>query len=175
MDNSIIKTTTFRDNPGCKVFLEEKHGGQKHVRKLYANSMSNDEEWDALCFLYNSGFNVPEPYKKDEQGIYMQYIDNGMLWNCYQTADTVIRHELHKKFPKLLFDLHSITPKNAPAFDGFIKNELEEIKNIIEKKQLDKYLKIHSKLEVLSTSIKKTHHVIYIEITMCGMFYLIAT
>ncbi|MCL1882409.1 MAG: aminoglycoside phosphotransferase family protein [Defluviitaleaceae bacterium] len=152
MNNTILKTTTFRDHPGCKVVLEEMQNGQKHIRKLHAKV---DEEWDAMCFLHNAGFNVPKPYKIDEQGMYMQYLDNGILWDSYQIADAATQKELINKFTKLLYDLHNIVPKSAPTHSSFVQNELFEIKNIMERKQLDKYLEIHNKLALLSTKIKE--------------------
>ncbi|MDR1689388.1 MAG: hypothetical protein LBS21_12370, partial [Clostridiales bacterium] len=83
MNNHVVKTTVLRDNPGCKVLLEEMRDGRKHVRKSYVHSADTDGEWNALCFLYNANFNVPKPYKKDAQGMYMQYIDGGVLWDSY--------------------------------------------------------------------------------------------
>ncbi len=156
MDNQIVKTTIFKDNPNIKVVLEEMQDGRKHVIKSSVKGMNLLEgEWNALCYLYNAGFNVPEPYKKDEQGMYMQYIDNGIFWDSYQTADTTTQQELIEKFTKLLHDLHNVSPKNPPSFDGFIQNELAEIKTIIERKQIDNYWKIHNKLTILSTGIKE--------------------
>lgn len=160
MDNIIVKTTTFRDHPRCKVLLEEMQDGQKHVRKSYGarnislnNVPLDDEEWAALCFLYNSGLNVPKPYKKDEQGMYMQYIDNGIFLDLYKVADIATQSKLTDKFVKLLCDLHNIKPKSNPPHGGFIKNELAEIKTIIEKKQIDHYWEVLDKLQYLSTSI----------------------
>ncbi|MCL2054649.1 MAG: aminoglycoside phosphotransferase family protein [Oscillospiraceae bacterium] len=152
MENTIVKTTTFRDYPGGEVILEEMQDGRKHIRKLHK---SIDEEWDALCFLQGAGINIPELYKKDENGLYMQYIDGGMLWDNYQAADTATQHDLIEKFAKLLYNLHDITPKDAPPFDGFIKNEFSEIKTIIEEKQIDGYKDILYKLEGLSVGINE--------------------
>ena len=95
MDNIIEKTTTFRDHPGYKVFLEEMQDGKKHIRKLHKNI---DEEWNTLCFLHKTGINVPELYKKDKNGMYMQYIDGGMLWDNYQTADMETKQDLIIKY-----------------------------------------------------------------------------
>jgi hypothetical protein len=103
MDNIIIKTSTLRDHPGCKVLLEEMQDGRKHVRKLHTNT----------------------------------------------------QYELTDKFAKLLYDLHNIIPNKTPLFGGFIQNELEEIKTIIEKKNINEYLEIHNSLTVLSTDIKE--------------------
>ena len=67
MDNGIVKTTAFRDHPNIKALLEEMQDGRRHVRKMSPLGVSLlDEEWDALCYLYNASFSVPKPYKKDE-------------------------------------------------------------------------------------------------------------
>ena len=150
MDNIIVKTTVFRNHPGGKVFLEEMLDGQNHIRKLHK---SINEEWDALCFLHGTGINIPELYKIDENGLYMQYIDGGMLWENYQTADTATQQDLINSFTKLLYDLHNITPDNAPPFNNFIENELKEIKAIIKEKQIYDYNDILYKLEKLSIDI----------------------
>jgi len=163
MDNIVVKTTVFRDHPGCKVLLEEKQDGQKHVRKSYgANNVSlnnvllDDEEWDALCFLYNAGLNVPEPYKKDESGIYMQFIDNGMFSDLYNNASSNTQsNHLIDRFVRLLIDLHNIKPKTKAPPNGFIKNELAEIKTIVTNKQIDHYWDIVNELESLSLNIKE--------------------
>ncbi len=154
MDNTIVKTTAFRDNPFCKVLLEEMQDGRKHVRKIYLNNEQLNNEWDAMCFLYNEGFSVPEPYKKDENGMYLQYIDNGVFYDILIAADDTTKHELMAKFVKLLYDLHKIKPKDEPV-NGFVKNELAEIKAIIEKKQIEHYWEILAKLEVLSAKISE--------------------
>ena len=155
MENIIVKTTTFRDHPGCKCFLEEMQEGQKHVRKSYADHAKTDEEWDALCYLYNAGFNVPKPYKKDTQGMYMQYIDGGILWDKYQTVDAATQQDLIRKFTKLLHDFHNVTPKKTPPFDGFVQNELVKIKTIMVKKGIGRHWDVHSKLRTLSASIEE--------------------
>jgi aminoglycoside phosphotransferase (APT) family kinase protein len=108
-----------------------------------------------MKILFDSGFNVPEPYEKFEKGYVMQYIDNGILWNLYQAADVATQSDLIDKFTKLLFDLHSVKPKSEPPHGGFIKNELEEIKSIINEKQIDHYREIFDKLETLSIGIKE--------------------
>ncbi|MDR1690030.1 MAG: aminoglycoside phosphotransferase family protein [Clostridiales bacterium] len=155
MNNHIVKTTILRDNPGCKVLLEEMQDGRKHVRKSYVHSVNTDGEWNALCFLYSANFNVPKPYKKNAQGMYMQYIDGGVLWDSYQAADAITKQELINKFTTLLHSLHIITPKNTPPFNGFIKNELAEIKNIIKKKKIDRYWEVYNKLTILAAGIKE--------------------
>jgi len=162
MDNVVVKTTTLRNHPNCMVLLEEMQDGRKHIRKSYgANNVSlnnvllDEEEWDALCFLYNAGFNVPEPYKKDEQGMYMQYIDNGIFWDLHRIADSDTQSNLTDKFVKLLINLHNIKTKSEPPLGGFIKNELAEIETIISKKQIDHYWDILDKLESLSMDINE--------------------
>ena len=156
MTKPIIKTTTFRDHPGCKVLLEEMQDGQKFIRKSCRDKVTTDKEWDALNYLHSAGINVPELYRNNEHGMYMQYIDGGMLWDSYQTADADCQQDLIEKFTKLLFDLHNVPPRDKPSFGSFIQNELAEIKVIMEKKQLDEYNKIHSKLTDLSVNIKET-------------------
>jgi len=160
VDNDVIETKIFRDNLGCKVILETTRDGKRYVRKTYGiNNVSlnnvplDDEEWDALCFFYDAGLNVPKPYKKDENGIYMQYIDNGMFLDAYKTAGIAAKSKLTERFVKLLYDLHEIKPQHDAPPGGFIKNELAEIKTIIVKKQADRYWRIFNKLESLSADI----------------------
>jgi len=156
MTNPIIKTTIFRDHPGCKVLLEEMQDGQKHIRKSYWDKATTDKEWDALNYLKSAGISIPELYRIDENGMYMQFIDGGMLWDSYQTADADRQQDLIEKFTKLLFDLHNVPPRDKPSFDNFIQNKLAEIKDIMERKQLDEYNEIYSKLKELSVNIKET-------------------
>jgi len=154
MDSQIVKTTMLNGGLGGSVQLEETRDGRRHIRKTYINNTTLiTEEWNALVFLYNAGFNVPQPYKKAENSIYMQYIDGETLWNGYQAADTAVRQELTDKFVKLLYDLHNIKPNSVPN-GGFIENELAEIKDLIPKHRTD-YLKTHSKLETLSKHIEE--------------------
>jgi aminoglycoside phosphotransferase (APT) family kinase protein len=161
MDNRIVKTTKFNTGFAGEVFLEEMQDGRQHIRKTYINSKSltnADEigkEWDALVFLHNAGYAVPEPYKKDQHNIIMQYVDSGNFWETYQAVGTTAQYELMDKFIKLLYDLHIITP-NTPPSSGFIKNELMEIETIITGKGLDCYREILGKLEALSTEIKES-------------------
>lgn len=86
MDNHIIKITVIRENPNVKVLLEEMQDGRQQVRKSCSTGVSLfDEEWNALCFLYNAGFSVPKPYKNDEQGMCMQLAN--LRWLVNVTPD----------------------------------------------------------------------------------------
>jgi len=153
MDRQIIKTTILNGGFAGETLLEETQDGKRHIRKTYFNNTALiTEEWDALVFLRNAGYNVPEPYKKTENSIFMQYIDGQTLWNGYEAADDAARQELTDKFTKLLYDLHTIKPNGAPG-GGSIKKELTEIKGLIPKHRAD-YLKMLDKLEALSTDIE---------------------
>jgi len=160
MDDTIVKTTVIKDNSILQVLLEETRDGRQYVRKVSSTPVSSDgcalhKEYDAMRFLYDSGFSVPEPYKKVEQGYVIQYIDNGLFWDLYETTDAANKSNLNDRFVKLLFDLHAIKPISEPPIGGFVKKELKEIKAIINEKQINNYWKILDKLEALSTGINE--------------------
>ena len=83
MENNIRKITKLKDGWQSEINLVEMADGQYCVRKNYTfdDPKIMNEELDALVFLYDKGFNVAKPIRKDEDGIYMQYAENGALWD----------------------------------------------------------------------------------------------
>ena len=79
-----------------------------HVRKSYSGVLQTNDEWDALCYLYKSGFNVPMPHKIDGLSMYVQYVDGGLYWYNYCAGDDTAKNVLVDKFVRLLYDLHSV-------------------------------------------------------------------
>ena len=157
MKNKIVKTIKLDGGFAGDIHLIETENGERCIRKSYANNPSVDlnAEWNALVFLHGKGYSVPKPLSKNTDEMYMQYIENGVLWDVYQTVDTATQHDLIEKFTKLLHDLHCISPKNVPSFDGFIQKEFSEIESIIKEKQIDNYKDILYKLEELSAGINE--------------------
>ncbi|MCL2071553.1 MAG: aminoglycoside phosphotransferase family protein [Oscillospiraceae bacterium] len=157
MENKIVKTIKLDGGFAGDIHLIETAETERCIRKSYANNPSVDlnAEWNALVFLHNKGYSVPKPLSKNADEMYMQYIENGVLWNIYQTADTATQHDLIEKFTKLLYDLHVLDTSGYenPYSGHFIENELSEIKNILEEKQLRNYLPTLNKLDLQSVNI----------------------
>ncbi|MCL2036695.1 MAG: aminoglycoside phosphotransferase family protein [Oscillospiraceae bacterium] len=156
MKNKIVKTIKLDGGFAGDIHLIETENGERCIRKSYANNPSVDlnAEWNALVFLHGKGYSVPKPLSKNTDEMYMQYIENGVLWDVYQTVDTATQHDLIEKFTKLLHDLHVLDISRAcPAVLPYIENELSEIKNILEEKQLSNYLPALNKLELQSVNI----------------------
>ncbi|MCL2109004.1 MAG: aminoglycoside phosphotransferase family protein [Oscillospiraceae bacterium] len=135
------------------IHLIETADGARSIRKSYANNptVDLDAEWNALVFLHGKGYSVPKPLHKTADEMYMQYINNGVLWDFYQATDTATRHDLLDKFTKLLYDLHVLDVNSYNI--NFIENELAEIKNILKEKQLKNYFSALEKLESRSVNI----------------------
>ncbi|MCL2387732.1 MAG: aminoglycoside phosphotransferase family protein [Defluviitaleaceae bacterium] len=159
MGNNIVKTTKLIDGWQSEICLIEAADGQCYVRKNYSEAVYISsptiisEEWDALVFLHDRGYSVPTPVRKDANGIYMQYIENGALWEVYGKSDKTSKQELMQKYAKLLYDLHEIDVSSIPYNGRFVENELAEIRNIIEKHKLNDYFEILHKLESESANI----------------------
>lgn len=161
MENNIVKITKLMDGWQSEISLIETADGQCCVRKNYSEAVHLNnptlmgEEWDALVFLYNKGYSVPKPIRKDADGIYMQYIENGALWGVYRKSNNDSKQQLMQKYAKLLYDLHAvdISSIEKPFKGSFVENELTEIRNIVEKHKLNDYLKILDRLESESINI----------------------
>ena len=162
MENRAVKTTILNHGFAGEVTLEEMQDGRKYVHKAYTRtdldgSIINDE-WDALFYLYNKGYSVPKPIERTKNGMYIQYIENGALWDTYKSAEANTRKKITEKFAKLLYDLHILKPADAKIFqdNNFLQNEIAEISQIIDEKgfnQLNNYIKIIDRLETISANI----------------------
>lgn len=154
--SQIVKTTILDTGFAGETVLEELHDGSRRIHKSYVkNPGLLDDEWNALVFLYSKRYNVPNPYMKTDDGMYMQYIDGGNLWDSYNTSDVTARQEMIDKFVKLLYDLHAITPDSVQPPGQFINNELAEIQAIITEKRIAHYDNIYNRLKSLSSQIKE--------------------
>jgi len=165
MESKTIKTTILNHGFAGEVRLEETSDGQKYVHKEYStevlefpgNSNLMDDEWNTLVYLYNKGYNVPQPIRRTKNGMYMQYIENGALWEAYENADSDAQKEVIEKFTKLLYNLHILEVTDAKQPDSsFLQNEIAEIKQIIDEKglyQLNNYMKTLERLKTISVSI----------------------
>jgi len=149
MKQTIIKTTSE-----VEVRLEELPDGHKHIYKEYANHAGINDEWDALVYLHGKGYSVPKPIRRSKNGMYIQYIENGTLWDFYKNADATAQKTLLTQFTKLLHDLHILdTAENQPPpQESFIQTETAEIHRLIEKNQLgDNYTKALERLKSAKT------------------------
>jgi aminoglycoside phosphotransferase (APT) family kinase protein len=157
--DDIIQTTKLKGGFTGEVALIEMMDGRRFVHKSYPHPEAEiTREWDSLVFLYNKGYSVPKPIRKDANSIYMQYIENGNLWEIYENANEDSREILIHKFAKLLYELHilDITDFENPYSCGFIENELNEIENILNEKQLNKYFPALEHLRFLSANMKES-------------------
>jgi len=161
MGSEVVKITKIKDGWESEINLVEMTDGQHFVRKNYSEAVNLNhptlmkEEWDTLVFLYSKGFSVPKPIRIDIDGVYMQYVRNGSLWDVYVKSDNDTKEMLMQKYAKLLYDLHAVDVSSIkkPKNYKFVENELTEIRNIIEKHELCDYLKILEKLESDSANI----------------------
>ena len=151
------KTTKLTNGWQSEINLIETTSGEQYIRKNYTfdDDTILKNEWKTLTFLYNKGYSVPKPIKIDKDGIYMQYVEKGALWDVYNDSDSKTQQDLMKKYAKLLYDLHAVDISCIKeSYKGkFVENELTEIRNIIEKHNLNDYLKILKKLETESLNI----------------------
>ena len=108
MVNNIVKTTKLDGGFAGEIHLVETADGERYIRKSYKNNPSVDlnAEWNALVFLHSKGYSVPKPLAKNNDEMYMQYIDNGVLWDVYQKSDANSKQTIISDFTKLFYDLH---------------------------------------------------------------------
>ncbi|MCL1846266.1 MAG: aminoacyl-tRNA hydrolase [Defluviitaleaceae bacterium] len=148
----VLKTTVIKKSPEVEVRLEELSNGKRQIYKGYADAAKIDDEWDALIFLRKKGFAVPKPIRRGDNGIYLQYIENGAFWHLYKGAEPDAQGSMMKKFVKLLFDLHKI--KAGVEETGFVAREISEIRRIIGEKNLgEKYAIFSDKIDAASKDV----------------------
>ncbi|MCL2216656.1 MAG: aminoglycoside phosphotransferase family protein [Defluviitaleaceae bacterium] len=145
----------FESGFAGNVKLAKTPDGRQCVYKSYSGQLETliDEEWDTLKFLHGLGYSVPEPYDRRDNGICMQYIDGGTLWDNYQNAGAVPRWEMMKKFSDLLVKLHEINldKVNLPRDENFVQGEIARIRQISSK--FNDYDMFINKLDAASKNV----------------------
>ncbi|SHK16273.1 Phosphotransferase enzyme family protein [Anaerocolumna jejuensis DSM 15929] len=135
-----------------------------YIIKLYSGNKKGAEgiekESQALKFLAESGYNVPEYVGHDTlmnefeyPFMVMEQIKGKMFWDIYQEAETEQKKDMVITFSRLLYDLHKkdikITKIDTMEEEPIklIDNELEEIKEILDSYSIEKLRPIYLWLE----------------------------
>jgi len=153
----IIRKETLNSGLAGEVLSVETSDNMKFVLKTYKDEVNHsiDNEWNMMNILYEKGFNVPKPFEKSNNTIVMEMINGKNLGTIFLENKT-ISEELMHDFTNLLYQLHKINIENCSKNGNinsikFIKNEINQIKNIIGDNNI--CFKYISKLEKMSLNI----------------------
>lgn len=184
MNKKVVKTTVFNFGLAGEVRLLETEDGKRYIHKNYADgaAVSIDDEWNALTYLYRAGYSVPEPYERDDNGLYMRFVEGGNLWDRYTQADAGDQKEMMAAFAKMLYDLHTLTPEQDDRTGGpFIQGELDAIRRMMDLHKLQTYEPYADALEAAYKNVSertpgllhRDYHPWNVLLDACGKMYVI--
>lgn len=128
----------------------------KYIVKTYGSSKNGfqdlKQEWKGLNILYRASYPVPKPivsdFTNEKPYIVIGKIEGDNFWNCYQRASNQNKKKLLEGFVELFLRLHELDIYIADkrftedsTFD-FIKEEINDIKKLIEHNNLDNFTQI---------------------------------
>lgn len=142
----------------------------KYIIKTYKSSTEGLEnikrEWMGLNLLYNANYSVPRPilnsYENNSDPYFvMEEIEGDNLWTCYTKSSNEDKGILLDKFVEAFYKLHqldvSIVDKKylEDLTDSFIKKEINDIEELIEKNNFHSFLEVISWLNNNMKNINK--------------------
>lgn len=131
----------------------------KYIIKTYRSSKEGIEnikrEWMGLNLLYNANYPVPKPilsnYENNGEPYFvMEEIDGENLWTCYNNLSDKYKGALLDRFVEAFYQLHQLDVSIVDekyfedSTESFIKKEINDIEELIEKNNLHNFVEVIS-------------------------------
>ncbi|MBA9084295.1 glycosidase/aminoglycoside phosphotransferase (APT) family kinase protein [Fontibacillus solani] len=145
-NDSVEDVRSLQSGWAGEVLSVRLHNQQRRlVVKTYGSAENGinhlQREWQALCFLQEAAYPVPEPIMRQSREpapyIVMQEINGDTFWNRYMQTSGSKRSALLSQFVQLFHRLHTLdieiageaVTENSTAF--FLENELDRMNRLL--------------------------------------------